>query len=110
MGGFRRIAALLAALALPVALSAQDPGRAPEMKFASGFANVSLVSDETPPPPVDPNAHGTEPMQGHETTAPKPKHFFTAASEIVLLEAIPWAFDRYVGNEDFSRISTHTVS
>ena len=98
-------------LALPAALTAQESAGAPaEMEYATGFADVSLLPDETPPPTVDPNAHGTEPMQGHETTGPKPKHFFTAGSEIVLLEALPWAFDRYVDNEDFSRISTHTVS
>ena len=43
--------------------------------------------------------------------SPKPgrRHFWRAAGEIVLLEAVPWAFDRYVENDDFSHISIHTV-
>jgi hypothetical protein len=42
-------------------------------------------------------------------TAPRPKHFFTAAAEWLALEIGPWAWDRYVANEDFARISIATV-
>ena len=101
----------LAAIFLSVSatLGAETFG-APTNAIASGFANASLQTGSPEPPPVDPNAHGTEPMQGHESPAPKPKHFFTAAGEIVLLEALPWAIDRYVANEGFARISLHTVN
>ena len=50
----------------------------------------------------------------HEA-APEPvrppgrRRFFTAATEVALLEVIPWAFDRYVGRYDFAFISTETV-
>lgn len=40
---------------------------------------------------------------------PGRRRFFTAASEVALLEAIPWAFDRYVGRYDYAFISTDTV-
>jgi uncharacterized protein DUF3943 len=42
-------------------------------------------------------------------TAPRPKHFVAAAGEVVALEVLPWAFDRYALNEDFSRISFDTI-
>jgi hypothetical protein len=38
-----------------------------------------------------------------------PKKFFTAASEVLLFEVGPWAFDRYVLKEDFSYIDTGTI-
>jgi hypothetical protein len=105
----RPLLAALIGLALPAAAAAQAPARPAGIEYASGFEGVSLSPAPPDSPPVDPNAHGTEPMQGHETTAPKRKHFFTAAGEIALLEAGPWAWDRYVDNEGFSRISTRTV-
>ena len=36
--------------------------------------------------------------------------FLPAAGELVLLEVLPWAFNRYVTDEDFAHISTETVS
>ena len=79
--------------------------------ISSGFSGVGLSpAQESPPPKPDPNAHGTAPMQGHETSAPRPKHFLTAAGEMVLLEAIPWAYDRYVADYGYARISLHSVS
>jgi hypothetical protein len=45
-----------------------------------------------------------------DSPKPRTKHFWTAAAELALLEAGPWAFDRYVLDEDFARISWHTVS
>jgi hypothetical protein len=38
-----------------------------------------------------------------------PERFFTAASEVALIELLPWAFDRYVTEDDFAFISTATV-
>jgi len=40
---------------------------------------------------------------------PRKKYFFAAAGELVLLEVVPWAFDRYVTKEDFAYISTETI-
>jgi uncharacterized protein DUF3943 len=40
---------------------------------------------------------------------PGRRRFFTAASEVALFEAIPWAFGRYIGRYDFSYISMDTV-
>ncbi len=66
-------------------------------------ALAAASTDATPPPRLavtpPPNA----------VTAPRPKHFFAAAAEFAALEALPWAFDRYVDNEDFARISIATV-
>ena len=46
--------------------------------------------------------------------APPPKsstrRFLTAAGELALAELVPWAWDRYVEDEDFARISWSTVS
>ncbi|HEY1435483.1 MAG TPA: DUF3943 domain-containing protein, partial [Thermoanaerobaculia bacterium] len=42
---------------------------------------------------------------------PEPKHrFLTAAAELALLEFLPWAYDRYITDADYARISWHTVS
>jgi len=38
------------------------------------------------------------------------KRFLTAAGEMVLIELLPWVYDRYVANEDYARISWRTVS
>jgi uncharacterized protein DUF3943 len=40
---------------------------------------------------------------------PRKKYFAAAAGELVLLEVLPWAFDRYVTKEDFAYISFHTI-
>jgi hypothetical protein len=40
---------------------------------------------------------------------PPPKRFWLAAGEIVLLEGLPWVFNRYIADEDFARISWDTV-
>jgi len=42
---------------------------------------------------------------GRET----PKRFWAAAGEVILLEGLPWVYNRYVTDEDFARISSHTV-
>jgi hypothetical protein len=45
-----------------------------------------------------------------DSPKPRTKHFWMAAGEIALLEAGPWAFDRYVSDEDYARISLHSVN
>src|SRR5262249_61950283 len=40
---------------------------------------------------------------------PRKRRFLPAAGELVLLEVLPWAWDRYVKNEDFAHISWDTV-
>ena len=39
-----------------------------------------------------------------------PRRFWLAAGEVALVEFLPWAYNRYVTNEHFARISWHTVS
>ena len=55
---------------------------------------TAAVAPEPPPQPV---------------ALPPPPRFWVAASELAALELIPWAFDRYVLDEDWARISTDTV-
>ena len=38
------------------------------------------------------------------------KRFWLAAAEVALTEALPWIYDRYINDADFSHISWHTVS
>jgi hypothetical protein len=47
---------------------------------------------------------------GVPVASPPPKRFALAASELALLEVLPWAYNRYIADEDFARISWHTVS
>jgi hypothetical protein len=65
---------------------------------------LAQVPAETVPP-----APSAAP-RASDSPKPRPKHFWTAAAEMALLEAGPWAFDRYVLEEDFARISLHTVN
>ncbi len=41
--------------------------------------------------------------------ATQPKRFLPAATGVVLLEVLPWGFDRYVNKEGFSYISFETI-
>ncbi|MDL2717257.1 MAG: DUF3943 domain-containing protein [Acidobacteriota bacterium] len=62
-------------------------------------ARFRLFPEEPPPPPSSVRA-----------SAPKPrKRFWMAAGELLGLEAASWAFDRYVANQDYARISWGTV-
>ena len=81
-----------------------------EPKFAL-MDGVSLMDNETP---------STEPalslgLQEKPEPVPEPvrppgrRRFLTAASELVLLEVIPWTFDRYVTREEWAFISMDTV-
>ncbi|HEY6065359.1 MAG TPA: DUF3943 domain-containing protein, partial [Thermoanaerobaculia bacterium] len=56
------------------------------------------IPDEPKPAPVP------EPVR-----PPGRRRFFSAASELALLEVIPWSFDRYVAREDWAFISMDTV-
>ncbi|HET7453719.1 MAG TPA: DUF3943 domain-containing protein [Thermoanaerobaculia bacterium] len=85
---------------------------------ASGAcASFSLFPETAPEPCTWLAQVPTETLPPAPTAAPRPsdspkpreKHFWLAAGEMVLLEAGPWAFDRYVLNEDFARISVDTV-
>jgi hypothetical protein len=40
---------------------------------------------------------------------PRKRRFLPAAGELVLLEVLPWAWDRYVQHEDFAYISWDTI-
>ena len=40
----------------------------------------------------------------------RPNRFFLAAGELALDILVPWMYDRYIADEDFARISWHTVS
>jgi hypothetical protein len=44
------------------------------------------------------------------SSGPPTKHFLTAAGEMVLLELLPWIYDRYALEADYAHISWHTVS
>jgi len=76
------------------------------------FDGVSLLES-----PVRPIAETTLSLglQEEAKHAPEPvrppgrRRFFTAAAELALLEAIPWAFDRYIGKYDYAYISWKTV-
>ncbi len=54
--------------------------------------------------PGDPQAAENPPP-----VATQPKRFLPAATGVVLLEVLPWAFDRYVNKEGFSYISFETI-
>jgi Domain of unknown function (DUF3943) len=69
-----------------------EPSPTPAPERSAG--ETAAVAPEPPPAPVAP---------------PQPKEFWAAAGEIVLLEALPWAFNRYVADEEWARISWATV-
>src|SRR5215471_1262778 len=47
---------------------------------------------------------------GVAVASPPPRRFWLAASELALLQVLPWVYNRYIADEDFARISWHTVS
>ena len=114
--------ALTAAVALvfstlsPSAFGDDGPRRVRSL-FEGGCETISLVPGRPSEPcewlaqvPAEtvPPAPSAAP-RASDSPKPRPKHFWTAAGEIALLEAGPWAFDRYVLDEGFARISLHTV-
>jgi len=64
---------------------------------------AQVASETVPAAPVSAPRSSDSPK-------PRTKRFGIAAGEIVLLEAGPWAYDRYVSDESYSRISIHSVN
>jgi Domain of unknown function (DUF3943) len=94
------VVAFAAAALFAPQLTGQQSER-PEFAMLDG---VSLL--ESPPP--DPTRIEEEPMPQPVRPSGR-RRFFTAASELALIELIPWAFDRYIARYDFAFISTETV-
>jgi hypothetical protein len=100
--GFGLAVAAAALLARPAAAD-DAPCREPsvavadESAFPAEAAPVRLFTRLLPEPSVEKVRTGGK------------KRFLAAAGELILLEAGPWAFDRYVSREDFAFISTRTV-
>jgi hypothetical protein len=95
---------LLAAVAtLAPSLAGEQPDP-PKFALMDGIALL-----ESPPPDfrLDPQSK-PEPVP-EPVRPPGRRRFLTAASELALLELIPWAFDRYIARYDFAFISTETV-
>ena len=97
----------IALIAAPLAAGEVEPQR-----FAI-LEGVSLL--DPPPETIAERAQPARLQEEKPPPVPEPirrpgrRRFLTAASELVLLEAIPWAFDRYIGRYDFAFISTETV-
>jgi hypothetical protein len=70
----------------------------PDALLARIPAGLALAPDPEGPPPL------SQPVR-----VPGMRRFATAASELALLELIPWGFDRYVLREHYAFISTETV-
>jgi Domain of unknown function (DUF3943) len=102
------LAVIVATALLASPITAQDEPR----RFAI-LEGVSLL--ETPPTTIGEWTPSPGLQEEKPPPVPEPirrpgrRRFLTAASELVLLEAIPWAFDRYIGRYDFAFISTETV-
>lgn len=108
----------MAVLLLASVAAASDESRRVGSLFGGECAPISLLPEVVPSPcewlaQVPAETVPTSPAAASRPSdSPKPrtKHFWTAAGEIAILEAGPWAFDRYVTNEGYARISTHTVN
>lgn len=121
--GLRGQRALAAALAIGgMAVSAVARGdeleRRREALFPPGCDGIVLVPEAAPRQPCEQLAQvssetvppaSKSAARPNDSPKPRAKHFGTAVLELAILEAGPWAFDRYVLNEDFSRISIATV-
>lgn len=69
------------------------------------FGGARLRDLPGPPPSATSSAVLASPSR---RPAPR-ERFFTAAAEIALIELVPWAFSRYVTEEDYAYVSTETV-
>jgi len=110
------LAAAFVLIGVSPAFASQDDRRA-ESLFGGDCSNLSLLPSAPSPcewlaqvPAETVPASPKSAPRASNSPKPRTKHFFTAAAEIALLEAGPWAFDRYVSNEGFARISLHTVN
>jgi hypothetical protein len=81
--------------------AARDPLTSPWVRVRSlrsdpepSAGETAAVAPAPPPAPVAP---------------PPPRRFWIATAEVAALELIPWAFDRYVTDLEWARISTDTV-
>ena len=87
-------------------------GSGPESGLEPRNERVVLIDLRTRPTetgggtagPPDEKPPSTEPVRG-----PGKKHFWRSAGELVLLEVLPWAADRYIGKEDYAYISFDTI-
>src|SRR6478736_9118303 len=69
-------------------------------------ARSQAAAPESPQPPPEKTPEQKLTLGLDKT----PKRFWLAAGEAALVEFLPWAYNRYVTDEDFARISWHTVS
>ena len=81
-----------AAASIPSSLPWLTPVPAGGSRIAEGLFLPDPPTSSSLPPP------GTE------------KRFWLAAVGVALAEALPWIYDRYINDADFSHISWHTVS
>jgi Domain of unknown function (DUF3943) len=98
------VAVLAAIFARPALAQEEQP---PNLRMMDGIALV-----ESAPPRMSlftPRDAQEPPPTPEPVRPPGRRRFLTAASELALLEVIPWAFDRYVAREDWAFISTETV-
>ena len=63
---------------------------------------AQATAPETPPDP-------TLGLKRDDAHPEPPKRFFTASGEVILVELLPWVWGRYIADEEFSRISFHTI-
>ncbi len=87
------------------------------------FVACATVALGAPPPDPQPPTFSlglggalaaAAPYEGETASAPPAvparKDYLTAAAELALLEFLPWAWDRWVADEDFARISWRSVN
>ena len=100
--------------AAPLLLSAVAAAQTIEEPRFAVLDGVSLIESE-PFAAASALSLGLQEAPSKPEPVPEPvrppgrRRFFTAASEVALLELIPWAFDRYIGRYDFAYISMDTV-
>lgn len=70
--------------------------RAEELQAPSFSLGLAVLPNASAPPPAPVRSTG--------------RRFATAAGELAISELLPWIYDRYILNEDYARISWHTLS
>ena len=112
MRRIRRVFVLFSAA--PLLLSAVAAAQTIEEPRFAVLDGISLIESE--PFAASPALSlGLQDAPSKSEPVPEPvrppgrRRFFTAAGELVLIEAIPWAWNRYVAREDFARISWDTI-
>ena len=96
-----------ACAAVALAWTAITAGALAAQEFhLSRFARFEVGSAGTG---IDPGPAARAAIPENAVTEPRQKRFWPAAGEVVLLEVVPWAFDRYVLKEDFAYISFDTI-